>query len=214
MFDNALGAEFRRFENREHEGKPARIVIATRTYATDPADLWDALTSRERIPRWFLPIEGELKLGGRYQLIGNAGGTITRCDPPQALDLTWEFGGGISWVTVRLAPDGEGTLLTLEHIVHASDVDQHWAQFGPGAVGVGWDLAFLGLGRHLESGGAAVDRDAAQAWMGSEAGKAYMRTSATAWAEAHIAAGENPETARAMAQRTIAAYTGATPTES
>jgi uncharacterized protein YndB with AHSA1/START domain len=214
MFDNALGAEFRRFENREYEGKPARVVVATRSYDTDPADLWNALTSRERIPRWFLPIEGELKLGGRYQLIGNAGGTITRCDPPQALDLTWEFGGGISWVTVRLAAYGEGTLLTLEHIVQASDVDQHWAQFGPGAVGVGWDLAFLGLGRHLESGGAAVDRDAAQAWMGSEAGKAYMRTSANAWAEAHIAAGENPETARGMAQRTIAAYTGAAPTES
>src|ERR1700741_2598301 len=104
MFDNALGAEFRHFENREHLGKPARVVVATRTYDPGRADLWDALPSRERIPRWFLPIEGELKLGGRYQLIGNAGGTITRCAPPQALDLTWEFGGGMSWVTVRLAP--------------------------------------------------------------------------------------------------------------
>ena len=26
-------------------------------------------------PRWFLPISGELRLGGRYQLTGNAGGT-------------------------------------------------------------------------------------------------------------------------------------------
>jgi uncharacterized protein YndB with AHSA1/START domain len=213
MFDNALGAEFRRFENRDHLGKPARVVVATRTYDTERADLWDALTSRERIPRWFLPIEGELKLGGRYQLIGNAGGTIMRCDPPEALDLTWEFGGGMSWVTVRLAPEGDGTLLTLEHIVHASDVDQHWAQFGPGAVGVGWDLAFLGLGRHLETG-ETVDRDAGMAWVMSDAGKAYMRTSAKAWAEAHIAGGENPDVARGMADRTIAAYTGAPPAES
>jgi len=210
MFDNALGAEFRRFENRDHLGKPARVVVATRNYDTDPADLWDALTSRERIPRWFLPIEGELKLGGRYQLIGNAGGTIMRCDPPQALDLTWEFGGGMSWVTVRLAPEGDGTLLTLEHIVHAADVDQHWAQFGPGAVGVGWDLAFLGLGRHLETG-ATVDQEAAMAWVRSDAGKAYMRTSAKAWGEAHIAGGENPVVARGMADRTIAAYTGEAP---
>lgn len=210
MFDNALGAEFRRFENREHLGKPSRVVVATRTYATEAADLWDALTSRERIPRWFLPIEGDLKLGGRYQLIGNAGGTITRCDPPQALDLTWEFGGGMSWVTVRLAPQDEGTLLTLEHIVHASDVDQHWAQFGPGAVGVGWDLAFLGLGRHLETG-ATVDQEAAMAWVRSEPGKAYMRTSAKAWGQAHIAGGENPDIARGMADRTIAAYTGEAP---
>jgi uncharacterized protein YndB with AHSA1/START domain len=83
MFANALGAEFRRFEDRMHDGKPARVVVAARTYDTGTEDLWDALTSRERIPRWFLPIEGDLKLGGRYQLKGNAGGTISRCDPPK-----------------------------------------------------------------------------------------------------------------------------------
>src|SRR6185437_5583927 len=85
MLMNALGAEFRQFLNRDHEGKPSRVVVAVRTYDTAPPDLWDALTNRERIPRWFLPIEGDLKLGGRYQLKGNAGGTITRCDTPHAL---------------------------------------------------------------------------------------------------------------------------------
>src|SRR5215472_2409113 len=134
---NTPGAEFRRFENRDHEGKPARVVVAIRTYDTSCEDLWDALTNRERIPRWFLPIEGDLRLGGRYQLKGNAGGSITRCESPRALDLTWEFGGGVSWVRVRLDPDGQRTRLTLEHIVRASDVDEHWARFGPGAVGIG-----------------------------------------------------------------------------
>lgn len=209
MFANALGAEFRRFENREHLGKPARVVVAVRTYDTDCPDLWDALTSRERIPRWFLPVEGDLKLGGHYQLKGNAGGTITRCDPPHALDLTWEFGGGMSWVTVRLDPEGkQRTRLTLEHIVHASDADEHWKRFGPGAVGVGWDLALIGLGKHLESGGVAVDHEAAHAWMMSDAGKGFMRGSAKAWADAHIAGGETPETARRMAEQTAAFYTG------
>lgn len=208
MFANALGAEFRRFENREHEGKPARVVVAVRTYDTDCADLWDALTSRERIPRWFLPIEGDLRLGGRYQLKGNAGGTITRCEPPRALDLTWEFGGGMSWVTVRLEAEGKRTQLTLEHIVHASDVDEHWKRFGPGAVGVGWDLALVGLGKHLESGGIAVDHEAAHAWMMSDEGKGFMRASARAWADAHIAGGENAEVARRMAEQTAAFYTG------
>jgi uncharacterized protein YndB with AHSA1/START domain len=208
MFANALGAEFRRFENREHEGKPARVVVAVRTYDTDCADLWEAVTSPERIPRWFLPVEGDLRLGGRYQLKGNAGGTITRCEPPRALDLTWEFGGGMSWVTVRLEPEGKRTRLTLEHIVHASDVDEHWKRFGPGAVGVGWDLALVGLGKHLESGGAPVNHDAAHAWMGSGEGKAFMRGSAKAWADAHIAAGEDPEVARRMAEQTSAFYAG------
>jgi uncharacterized protein YndB with AHSA1/START domain len=205
---NAVRAEFRRFENREHEGKPARVVIGTRVYDTDPDDLWDALTNRERLPRWFLPIEGDLRPGGRYQLKGNAGGTITRCDPPRALDVTWEFGGGMSWVTVRLAPEGRGTLLTLEHIVLASDTDEHWAKFGPGAVGIGWDLSFRGLAQHVEAGGAVLDHAAAHAWMASEEGKAFMRASGDAWADAHVAGGEDAHTARAMAARTIAFYTG------
>ncbi len=208
MFPNALGAEFRRVEDREHEGKPARVVTAVRVYDTDREDLWDALTNRTRLPRWFAPVEGDFRLGGRYQVQGNAGGTITRCDPPDALDLTWEYGGGTSWVTVRLAAEGERTRLTLEHIALASDTDEHWPKFGPGAVGVGWDLAFLGLGRHVESGVPSVDPQAAAAWMGSPEGKSFMRASAQAWCEAHIAAGEDPQVARDMAERTVAAYTG------
>jgi uncharacterized protein YndB with AHSA1/START domain len=208
MFANALGAEFRRVEDREHEGKPAHVVAAVRVYDTDREDLWDALTNRTRIPRWFLPVEGDLRLGGRYQLQGNAGGTITRCDPPEALDLTWEFGGGTSWVTVRLAAEGERTRLTLEHIALATDTDKHWFQYGPGAVGVGWELAFVGLGLHVNLKQSKVDPKAAAAWMGSEEGKAFIRASAKAWGEAHIHAGEHAETARAMAERTAAFYAG------
>jgi uncharacterized protein YndB with AHSA1/START domain len=208
MLTNALGVEFRRFETRDHEGKPARVVIAERSYDTDSEDLWEALTSRERIPRWFLPVEGDLRVGGRYQLKGNAAGTITRCESPRALDVTWEFGGNTSWVTVRLRPEGKGTRLTLEHIVAASDADEHWARFGPGAVGVGWDLALLGLNLHLKSAGVGVDHAAVHKWMSSADGKAFMHQSAKAWAEAHIAGGESPEVANRMAEHTAAFYTG------
>jgi uncharacterized protein YndB with AHSA1/START domain len=208
MLANAIGAEFRQFVEREHEGKPARVVVATRTYETDVEDLWDAVTNPERIPRWFLPIEGELKIGGRYQLKGNAGGTITRCEPPKAFDVTWEFGGGMSWVTLRLEPVKTSTMLVLEHIVLASDVDEHWKQFGPGAVGVGWDLTLHGLGLHIGSDGAPVDPQAFERWTGSDEGKATIRASASAWADAHIAGGEEAEVARGMAERTAGFYTG------
>jgi hypothetical protein len=114
----------------------------------------------------------------------------------------------MSWVTVRLEPEGQHTLLTLEHIVHASDVDEHWAQFGPGAVGVGWDLAFFGMALHLQAGGAPVDREAVNGWMASEAGKAFVRASAEAWRAAHVAGGGDPAIARGMAERTAAAYAG------
>src|SRR6478735_2676108 len=82
--------------NLERDGKPAKAVIASCIYNTDAADLWNALTDPKRIPRWFLPVSGDLKLGGRYQFEGNAGGTIERCDPPRSVDATWEFGGDVS----------------------------------------------------------------------------------------------------------------------
>ena len=208
MAASILGAQFRQFENRDHEGKPARVVVAVRTYDTGREDLWDALTNAARIPRWFLPVEGDLRLGGRYQLKGNAGGSITRCDPPSAFDITWEFGGRMSWVRVRLDSEDMRTRLTLEHIVLTSDADEHWARFGPGAVGIGWDLTLQGLHRYLNGDGSSVDRAAAQAWMASEEGKAFMRSCADAWADAHIGGGEDPNTARAMAERSAAAYTG------
>ncbi|AEI68995.1 SRPBCC family protein [Corallococcus macrosporus] len=205
-----LGAVVREVERREHEGKPARVVVATRDYDTTPEDLWDALTNPERLPRWFLPVTGELKLGGRYQLKGNAEGSVTRCEPPRHLAVTWEFGGGISWVDVILAAaPGGGTRLRLEHMAHVSP---HWESYGPGAVGVGWELGLVqGLARHLESGGAAVDPAAVEAWTTSEEGKAFITASSEGWGAADAKAGEDAATAKARAARTTAFYTGAPP---
>lgn len=206
---DVFGAEFRRVEDREHLGKPALVAVAIRSYDTTVEDLWDAITTPERLARWFLPVEGDLELGGRYQLEGNAGGSITRCDRPEALDLTWEFMGGTSWVNLRLAPDGEKARLTLEHIAHKDGIgEEHLKQFGPGAVGIGWDLALHGLERHLADPAASVDHEAAEAWMKSAEGKAFVRGSGEAWGAAHAESGEDSEEARAKAQRTIAFYTG------
>jgi uncharacterized protein YndB with AHSA1/START domain len=208
-YTDALGAEFREVQDRNHDGQAVRVVVATRWYATDRDDLWNALTDAERIPRWFLPVTGQLKLGGRYQLEGNAEGSILQCDPPEALEVTWEFGAQLSWVNVRLAQDEGGTRLTLEHLIPKGEAsEEHWKQYGPGAGGVGWDLSFLGLALHLDSGGQAIDRDRNDAWLASDAGKAFMRTSSNLWREAHVKAGEDPEVAEAMARRTADFYAG------
>ena len=200
-----IGAVTRRVEDRERDGKPVRAVIASRAYDTDVDDLWDAVTNPERIPRWFLPVTGELRLGGRYQLQGNAGGTITECEPPRRFAVTWEFGGGMSWVTVTLAPEGAGAArLTLEHM---APVDPHWETYGAGAVGVGWELGLMGLDRHLASG-AAADPAAAAAWSASEEGEAFIRGSAAGWGDAEAASGEDPAKARARAETTAKFYTG------
>ena len=201
-----VGAVVREVANGRRDGRATRIVVATRTYDTDPDDLWDALTNAERIPRWFLPVSGELRLGGRYQFEGNAGGQVTACDPPERLSVTWEFGGQVSWVTVTLAAQGDGqTVLRLEH--EAIPDGEFWPTYGPGAVGVGWDLAMMGLAFHL-AGGEKPPQEAFLAWNASDDAKALMRTCSQAWAEADIAGGEEPGQARTAAGRTAAFYTG------
>jgi uncharacterized protein YndB with AHSA1/START domain len=199
-----IGAAEREVRNSERDGRATRDVIAHRVYSTTVEDLWDAISNPDRIPRWFLPVSGELRPGGRYQLEGNAGGVIEACEPPRHLSVTWEFGGGVSWLTVRLSESGGGALLELEHVV---PVDDHWNRYGPGATGVGWDLALMGLGEHL-SQGAAIDREAALAWSVSEEGREFMRRSAEQWYHAAVAGGADEGEARARSARTTAAYTG------
>jgi uncharacterized protein YndB with AHSA1/START domain len=208
--ENVFGTEFRRVEERDHQGKPALVGVAMRIFDTTVDDLWEAITTPQRLARWFLPVEGDLKLGGRYQLKGNAGGTITRCDPPEALDLTWEFAGGTSWVNLRLTAAGEKARLTLEHIAHKDGIgEEHLKKYGPGATGVGWDLALHGLKQHLGNPAVALDPAAFESWTLSSEGKAFVRGCGEAWGEAYIASGASPDEARAQAERTIAFYTGA-----
>ncbi len=174
-------------------------------YDADVDELWDACTNAERIPRWFLPITRDLRLHGRYQLEGNAGGTIERCDPPNGFAATWEYGGEVSWIEVRLRPEPDGrTRFELEHVARVDD--ERWAEFGPGATGVGWDLALIGLFLHLASG-APVDSDTVAAWSASEEGGRFITTSSRRWRDASVAAGTDPAAAEAAARRTTAAYT-------
>jgi len=208
-FGDAFGMDIRVTKEIEHDGKPARIVSGSRLYTTDVKDLWDALTNPERVPRWFLPVSGDLKVGGRYQLKGFAGGDITRCDKARALDVTWEVGDNISWLQIRLTPEQGGTRLTLDHIMLKDEQgESHWKTYGPGATGVGWELSFLALGYHLSNDGIQIDPEAYQKWTMSDNGKAFARNSAKAWGEAHISSGEDEQIALGMAQATAKFYSG------
>lgn len=200
-----IGAVTRRVELRDYRGKPAQVVIAERCYDTDVPDLWDALTSRERLPRWFLPVSGDMRLGGRFQLEGNAGGEITTCDAPTRLGITWEYGGDTSWVEVELQSNEDGgTTLHLEHIAHTPE--DFWREYGPGAGGVGWEQALFGLEMYLVGDAAPIAVTEAEAWLATPPGQALIRASSEAWGEASIAAGATPEDARAAAGRTATFY--------
>jgi uncharacterized protein YndB with AHSA1/START domain len=200
------GLVTREVRDSSRDGVPTKVAVARRTYTTERADLWEAVTSPDRIPRWFLPVSGDLSVGGHYQLEGNAGGTVERCAAPEEFAVTWEFGDTVSWLTVHLtAADDGGTTLQLEH---ESPVDpDFWAQYGPGAVGVGWDLALVGLGLYLATG-EPNDPARSAAWMGSPEGVEFVTRSSRGWADASIATGTDAGEARAAEERTTAFYTG------
>jgi uncharacterized protein YndB with AHSA1/START domain len=204
---DALGLTTRTVSTVELDGRPARRVQMSRSYPTGVADLWDALTNPDRIPRWFLPITGDLREGGHYQLEGNAGGTVELCEPPHRFRVTWAMGDSfLSWLTVTLTASAAAeTTLDLDHVGHVPD--EMWAQFGPGATGVGWDLALHGLGSHIASG-ASLDPQQAFAWMASADGVDFIRRSNQAWQGAAIESGTPAEEAAASAGRTLAFYTG------
>ncbi len=187
------------------EGHTVRL---RRSYAAGIDDVWDALTNPERIGRWFLPVSGDLHVGGRFQLEGNAGGEVLACDEPNGFLITWvamDTGNpaDVSQVEVRLTADGDDAT-TLELIHTAVVPEEMWPVYGPGAVGVGWDGALLGLALYLEGGGSAPDP---AAWAVSDEGRDFYTRSSRAWGAANVAAGADPEVAAQGVTNTIAFYT-------
>jgi uncharacterized protein YndB with AHSA1/START domain len=183
----------------------AATVVLRRRYDAGIEDVWDAITSADRLRRWFLPVSGDLRLGGTYQLEGNAGGEILKCEPPRLLKVSWLFGPdakeGTSEVEVRLRPAADGA--TEFELVHAAVVDDtFYPTYGPGATGVGWDLGLYGLAVHLAGGEIA---DPAQFESSPEA-REFSRRSAAAWGEAHLAAGGDPEQVASAVKATTASY--------
>jgi uncharacterized protein YndB with AHSA1/START domain len=171
-----LKAIHREVGNRSTASGEVVCVSLRRSYNSPIEDVWDAVTNPERMQRWFLPISGDLRVGGSFQLEGNAGGDILKCEPPRLLQLT--FGGPTSLVELRLSPAGDSeTILELEHTVPIE-----MAGSGAGAlyVGPGWDGAFMALGFFLD--GVVIDDPVAAG--NSPQGQEFSRQSVYAWAAA------------------------------
>jgi uncharacterized protein YndB with AHSA1/START domain len=183
----------------------ARTVVLTRTYAAEIEDVWDALTTADRLARWFLPIEGDLRLGGNYRLNDSTRGDILACEPPRLLRITWLYGEDatakdISEVEAHLEPDGPHTRLTLTHAAVVND--EFWTQYGPGATGVGWDLAVIALDRHLHS-----ESFDPTTWESTPDAKQAATHSSVAWGEIARASGTPADQAAQWVDATTEFYT-------
>lgn len=119
----------------------AQTAIIRCRYDASIDEVWNAGTDPEHIKRWFLPLSGDLKEGGNFQIEGNAHGEILECDPPKLLRLSWSY-----WerepdeVELRLAPGPDGgTILELEHASIYSTIESD-PNGGLTGVGVGWEF--------------------------------------------------------------------------
>jgi len=173
---NQLKAIHREVARRPAGDGEVISVLVRREYDAAVDDVWDAVTDPDRVKRWFLPLTGDLRPGGAFQLEGNAGGEILDCEPPRRLRVT--FGGPDSLVELRLTAQGdEQTALELEHTVPVA-----FAGSGAGAlfVGPGWDGAFMALDLFLR-GEVAEDPVAAAS---SPEAIDFSRQSVQAWVTA------------------------------
>ncbi|PRY57054.1 uncharacterized protein YndB with AHSA1/START domain [Knoellia remsis] len=210
-----LGSVTRELRTDERDGATVTVQSLEQSYPSPIDDVWDAVTTPERIARWFLPVSGDFRVGGRFQFEGQAGGEVLECNPPADaatdtadLRVTWEM-GGVTWLTLLLTGEGERTRLRLEHVARTSEIpSEMWDTYGPGATGVGWEGGFLGLALHLGATEGSLAPSEAEAWAGTDEGRQFYRGAADAWASAHEAAGADPDTARRAADATYGFYTG------
>ncbi|MDG4790295.1 SRPBCC domain-containing protein [Micromonospora sp. WMMD1102] len=181
---NQINATQREIGNQAVTGGPGRSVLLRRSYDAPVEDVWHACTDPERLGRWLGVVEGNLRVGGRFQLKENAGGEILRCEEPRLLKVTWLFGEGMpTEVEVRLSPGEDGrTLFELEHASPAQIVDELVNTYGPGGtigIGVGWDLALLGLDLFLRD----VEFDPAS-WQHTPEARDFATRGCHAWGRA------------------------------
>lgn len=180
-------------------------IVVEQEFPVAAGELWAACTEAGRLARWFEPVTGDLRPGGRYRLTGSGTeGTIERCEPPARLAITWEYGGDVSHVALTLtpAPAGAGTVLRLEHTAADSD---YWRDYGPAAGGAGWDESLLALSLHLAGDPRSGPAEMAELTTTDE-GREFARHSVAAWQAAHVEAGADRATAQAAATRTLEFY--------
>ena len=151
--DTSLTAVERSMGNREPSAEgAARTAVLKRRYNASVDDVWDAITTPDRINRFFLPVSGDFQVGGSYAFEGQASGEILACDAPHLLRLQWTPPGDRGYsdqVEIRLTADGpDATWLELEH-ASVADVFRNDPDTGCYGVGTGWEGPLHYLGEYL-----------------------------------------------------------------
>jgi uncharacterized protein YndB with AHSA1/START domain len=123
------------------DGRPT--VRVERRYPHSIDTVWRAVSTAEHLGAWFpSPVEIDLRPGGAMRFAAfdgtaAAAGTVEALAPPHRLAFTW----GTDRLVFELAPDGDGTRLTL---LHSFD-----DRAGAASFATGWEMCLVGLGHVL-----------------------------------------------------------------
>jgi uncharacterized protein YndB with AHSA1/START domain len=135
---------------REVDGKGV-VRMETRC-ATDPEDLWEALTTPERLARWLGDVAGDLEPGGTFRATfassWSGSGRVEVCDPPRRLLVRMNDEEGETVVEATLTPQHDAVLLVVE--------ESGLPLPNVSAYGAGWQVHVEDLHHHL----AGTDRTA------------------------------------------------------
>jgi len=144
---------------RSADGKG--IVRIEDRFATEPDELWSALTEPGRLARWLGEVDGDLRLGGEFRARFFASGwhgtgRVEACEPSRRLLVSTkdadepESPDGHA-IEVTLTPDGDETILAWEERGMPPEL--------LAAYGAGVQIHVEDLAAYLEGGG-RCDADA------------------------------------------------------
>ena len=122
----------------------------SRKFAASPEAVFDAWTDAESMGAWFSPMTTasvpklDLRVGGEYQIDMHGEdmdyvhtGKYLEVDRPHKLVFTWVSAGTADQetvVTIEIADDGDGSLLTLKHERFPSEESRDNHEKGWGAI--------------------------------------------------------------------------------
>jgi len=111
-----------------------RSLVIEQHMNASVSDVWEAIVQPNGLAAWLAPAEVDLRVGGKIVLrFENSDhvmkGEIRELQPPEAIEYSWAGGERGSVVRFELAPEGDGTLLTLTHTLLE---DGELAGFGAG----------------------------------------------------------------------------------
>jgi uncharacterized protein YndB with AHSA1/START domain len=127
------------------DDRPA--VLFERRLAHPPHAVWRMVTDPAELQHWFpCEVELESRVGGAMRFVFSPDltldGEVLELDEPRRFAFLW----GVDVLRFELVPDGDGTLLTMLHVLNEEGDD------AAAKTAAGWHVCLDGMERRLAGG--------------------------------------------------------------